>query len=343
MPIDRLPSPRTPDPARDPVLRWGILGTGWVASRFAASLQRNTRQQLVAVGSRRPAPARAFAAEHSVASAHGSYEDLVADPGVDVVYVATPHPLHLAHATLALEAGKHVLVEKPFTINAAQAQKLASLAAARGLFCMEALWTLFLPKFDVVRQLLADGVLGELRTVHAEYGEHFGPDHRIMRLDLAGGPLLDLGTYPVSLAVWVLGEPESVVAMGQPHKAGVNGQAGAMLRTREGAQAMVHTSLFSDTASAATIAGDRATLHLPGPFCQPGDLVFRTFDGTTPLSYVEDHAGHDALHYQAGEVARCIGSGLVESPLRPVAASVAYLRVMDEIRRQCGIVFPDEA
>ena len=343
MTIDRLPSPRTPDPARDPVLRWGILGTGWVASRFAASLRRNTPQQLLAVGSRQAAMARSFAAEHSVARAHGSYEELVADPGVDVVYVATPHPMHLAHARLALEAGKHVLVEKPLTVNAAQAEELGSLAAQQGLFCMEALWTLFLPKFDVVRQVLADGVLGELETVHAECGEHFGPDHRIMRLDLAGGPLLDLGTYPLSLAVWVLGEPEAVMAMGQPHPAGVNGQAGALLRTRDGAQAMVHTSLFSDTASAATIAGDRATLHLPGPFYQPGDLVLRSFDGTAPLAYTEERSAHDALHYQAGEVARCVGAGLVESPLRPMAASIAYLRVMDEVRRQCGIVFPGES
>ncbi len=340
MPIDKLPSPRTPGPAQCPALRWGILGTGWVAARFAASLRRHTPQQLAAVGSRQPARARSFATEHSVARAHGSYEDLVADPGVDVVYIATPHPLHLAHATLALEAGKHVLVEKPFTVNAAQAQQLGALAAQRGLFCMEALWTLFLPRYDVVRQVLADGVLGEVRTVQAEYGEHFGPEHRIMRLDLAGGPLLDLGTYPLSLAVWALGEPQAVAAMGQPHPAGVNGQVGALLRTSQGAQALVHTSLFSDTPSAATIAGDRAVLHLPGPFYQPGDIVVRSFDGGAPLVYTEERSAHDALHHQAGEVARCVSAGLLESPLRPVAASVAYLRVMDEIRRQCGIVFP---
>jgi hypothetical protein len=170
-----LPPARTPPSEAAPALRWGVLGTGWIAERFVGSLQRHTRQRLVAVGSRDAGRSAAFASRHGLPRAHGSYEALVADPDVDVVYVATPHPAHHPCATLALEAGKHILVEKPLALNAAQATEIARLAADRGRFCAEALWTFFLPKFDIVRQLLADGVLGEVRTVLADHGERSPP------------------------------------------------------------------------------------------------------------------------------------------------------------------------
>ena len=256
---DALPAARTPDAAAAPALRWGVFGTGWIAERFIQSVQRYTRQQFTAIGSRDADRSAGFAARFGVPGWHGSYEDLVADPGVDVVYVATPHNAHLAGARLALEAGKHVLVEKPLAINVAQATEIAQLAAAKGLFCMEALWTFFLPKFDVVRQILDSGMLGDIRTVLADHGEHFTPDHRIMRLDLAGGPLLDLGTYPVSFATWVLPEATRVHAVGQPHPAGVNGQAAAILSDPAGNQAVVHTTLFSNTPTTATVAGANGT------------------------------------------------------------------------------------
>ena len=177
-----LPASRVPDSQDAPPLRWGIIGPGWIAERFTASVQRHTRQQIVAVGSRNPDRSAEFAARHGIERSHSSYEDLVADPGVDVVYVATPHNGHYPCARLALEAGKHALIEKPIGLNAAQAAEIAALATSQGVFCMEALWTFFLPKFDVIRQLLADGVLGQVRTVNADHGEHFTADHRIMVL-----------------------------------------------------------------------------------------------------------------------------------------------------------------
>ena len=337
-----LPAARTPPSEAAPALGWGVLGTGWIADRFIRSLQRHTHQQVLAVGSRDPGRSTAFAARHGLPRGYGSYEELAADPGVDVVYVATPHPAHRPYATLALEAGKHVLVEKPLALNAAQAAEIARLAADRGRFCMEALWTFFLPKFDVVRQLLDAGALGELRTVQAEYGEHFTAGHRILRPDLAGGPLLDLGTYPVSLATWVLGPPERVLAAGQPHAGGVNGQAAAILCDPNGNQAVLHTTLLSNTPTAATIAGSHGTLTLPGPFYQPGDLLLTSADGHQRLTFTEPRTAHDALHFEAAEVARCIAAGRLESPIRPLAESIATLRVMDEIRRQIGVTFPGE-
>jgi predicted dehydrogenase len=234
------------------------------------------------------------------------------------------------------------VVEKPLALNADQAADIARLATGRGRFCMEALWTFFLPKFDIVGQLLDAGALGEVRTVLAEYGEHFTAEHRILRPDLAGGPLLDLGTYPVSLATWVLGPPARVLAAGQPHPAGVNGQAAAILCDPRGNQAVLHTTLLSNTPTTATIAGTHGTLTLPGPFYQPGDLLLASADGAQRLTFGEPRVAHDALHFEAAEAARCIADGRLESPVRPLGDSVVTLQVMDEIRRQLGVSFPGE-
>ena len=165
-----LPSPRVPDSLDAPPLRWGVLGTGWIAGTFVAALRASTRQVVQAVGSRSPDSARRAAIAFGAASAHGSYEALVADPEVDIVYVATPHHLHLQHALLAIEAGKHVLVEKPVGLDAAEARVIGEAACRAGVFCMEAMWTLFLPRYDIVRQLLADSVVGEPKVVQADMG-----------------------------------------------------------------------------------------------------------------------------------------------------------------------------
>ncbi|QLH26250.1 Gfo/Idh/MocA family protein [Streptomyces sp. Rer75] len=334
-----LPAARTPDPMDAPALRWGVMGTGWIAERFVRSVRRHTRQRFTAVASRDAARAEDFAGRHGIPGSYGSYEDLAAAPDVDVVYIATEHTAHLACARIALEGGKHILVEKPIGLDAAQAAEIAELATGQGRFCAEALWTFFLPKFDVIRQILDSGALGEIHTVLADLGEHFTPEHRILRPELAGGPLLDLGTYPVSLATWVLGPPAEALASGQPHPAGVNGQTSAILRGPHGSQAVLHTTLFSDTPTTATIAGTRATLSLPGPFYQPGDLVLTPSGSGRRMTYTEPQSAHDALHFEAAEVARCIAAGLRETPLRPLEDSIVTLRAMDEIRRLCGITF----
>src|SRR6478735_7549266 len=191
--LSALPLPRTPDPHDAPALRWGILGPGWIAQRFVESLQANTRQQVAAVGSRSQDRASEFAAQWSLPKAHDSYEALFDDPDVDIVYIATTHPSHRDNAVDALNAGKHVLVEKPLAVDAAGARDIADAAARANCFVGEAMWTKFLPKFDVIRQLLDDGALGEVRTVIADHGEFFTPDHRIWNAELASGPLLDLG------------------------------------------------------------------------------------------------------------------------------------------------------
>jgi predicted dehydrogenase len=338
---DALPASRVPDPRDAPSLRWGVIGTGWIAERFVAALQKLTTQEIVAVGSRTASSAAEFAGRFGVPHAHGSYEELVADPEVDVVYVATPHNRHHPHAVLALEAGKHVLIEKPITLNAAEAQSLADLSVARGLFCAEALWPLFTPKFDVIRQVLDAGVLGEISTVLGSYGTWFDADHRIQRHDLAGGPLLDLGTYPLSLTGWVLGPPTEVVARGTEAPSGVNGQVSALLAYGSGARGIVHTSILASTPVVFVIAGSEATLTIADMFSLPGPFSVVRTDGER-LDHTEPLIEYDGLAYQAADVARRVGLGEIETPIRPLRESIATMALIDEIRRQIGVVWDEE-
>ncbi len=339
-----MPSPRASDPMAAPPLRWGVLGTGWIAERFTAALHHDTRQRVVAVGSRTVTSAKEFADRIGAQRAHGSYSDLVADPGVDVVYVATPHNHHRAHALLALDAGKHVLVEKPIALNAAEAQEIADRAAVRGVYCAEALWTFCLPRYDVIRQLRDDGVLGDVHTVLADTGEWLPATHRVYRHDLAGGPLLDLGTYPLALANWVLGPPEQVLAVGQDVPGGdVNGQVSTVLRHAGGAQSTISTTMMADTPTQGVLAGSQATLVIEGPFYTPGDLVLVSAGKEATLRWTEPPIGHKALYVTAVEAARRIAAGETGTPCRPLADSIATLRVIDEVRRQLGITFVEES
>lgn len=335
-----LPLARTPDPREAPTLRWGVLGPGWIAHRFVESLHTHTSQEVVAVASRDRTRAVAFGAEWSLPTAHGSYEALFDDPEVDIVYIATTHPSHRDNAIDALNAGKHVLVEKPLAVDAAGARDITAAAERNSRFVGEAMWTKFLPKFDVVRQLLDDGALGEIRTVIADHGEFFTPDHRIYDAKLAGGPLLDLGTYPIALAHMVFESFTSVLARGQDAVPGLNGQISAVLSDATGNQAVLHTTILSDTPTSAVISGRDATLHVDGPFFMPGPFTLTRHRGHPSgpgrvLRYDEKPGVQaDGLHYAAIEAARVIADGGTESEIHPLRYAIATLEVVDEIRRQ---------
>jgi predicted dehydrogenase len=339
---DRLPLPRVPDPAEAPPLRWGLIGTGWIAERFVNALQSQTRQRVVAVGSRSDTGAAAFAERFGIPQAHGAYEALVGNPEVEVVYIATPHPSHLPHGLLVLDAGKHVLIEKPIALNAREARELQARAAELDLYCAEAMWTFFTPKFDVIRQVLDAGMLGEVRTVIVDFGEWFADDHRIMRPELAGGPLLDLGTYPLSLAHWVLGAPNEIIARGTPAPSGVNGQASVLLVHDGNAHSVITTSIFSNTPTRATIAGTEGTITIPGIYYRPGGFTVASGDQETTLSYQEPLASYDYLAYEAAETARRIVAGEKSTPYRPMTDTISTMEIVDEVRRQIGIIFPGE-
>ncbi|MER5172932.1 Gfo/Idh/MocA family protein [Thioclava kandeliae] len=333
-----LPASRIPDPMAAPALRWGVLGTGWIAEQFIASTRAHTRQIFAAVGSRSLDKAQDFASRWEIETAHGSYTSLVNDPSLDVIYVASPHNLHFEHVMLALGAGKHVLVEKPMAMSQSQGRQMAELAQRKGLFLAEALWTYFLPKFDVIDQLLAAGTLGEIKSVQTDYGEYFTRDHRIFNPALAGGPLMDLGTYPLSLITRLMGAPATLVGQKQMDESGVHGQLSLMMADHAGNQATLSTTLYGFTPTNAVIVGTKATLRFGSEFNLPGPFTLASADGASVLTWDEPRGRHfEGLFYEAAEVARCIAAGQGETPRRPLEASLVMLGAMDRVIGTLGL------
>jgi predicted dehydrogenase len=312
-------------------LGWGLIGTGGIAHAFAADLTFTDSGRAVAVGSRHLDSANRFADEFDIPNRHASYEALVADPDVDVVYVATPHPMHHANALLALRAGKPVLVEKAFTMNATEAQELVAVARAEGLFLMEAMWTRFLPHIAEIRRLLAEGALGNIVTVTADHGQWFAQDaeFRLFAPELGGGALLDLGVYPVSFASMVLGTPDRIVTLIDPAFTGVDGQTSMLFGYASGAQAVLTCTLSAKSPTRAAIVGTDARIEIDGEFYAPTSftLISRTGERTDFEAPPEGRG----LWHQADEVARCLREGLLESPLMPLDESISIMQTMDAV------------
>lgn len=322
-------------------LRWGLIGTGWIADRFASDLKRLPDHVIAAVGSRSLEKGRSFAETHHIPEAYGSYEALVADPQIDAVYVASPHPGHHPHTRLALEAGKPVLLEKPFTLDAVEAGDLVALARSKKLLLMEAMWTRFLPHTAAIRQALASGVLGEVVSVHADHGQWFpaDPKHRIFAPELGGGALLDLGIYPVSFAWMVLGAPATVTAVSTPAFTGVDGQTSIILTYASGAHAVLTTTSLAKTPNRAVIVGTEARIEVDPWFYTPSSFSVIHRDGQVLQRFEKTYQGH-GLREQAVEFARCLRVGLTETPLLPLDETVAIMGALDEIRRQIGLEYP---
>jgi predicted dehydrogenase len=315
-------------------LGWGLIGTGGIAEAFAADLRFTDSGRPAAVGSRHIDSANRFADAFDIPNRHASYEALVADPDVDVVYVATPHPMHHAGALLALHAGKPVLVEKAFTMNAAEAEELVAVARAEGLFLMEAMWTRSLPHIAEIRRLLAEGALGDIVTVTADHGQWFpkDPDFRLFAPELGGGALLDLGVYPVSFASMVLGKPDRIVTLIDPAFTGVDGQTSMLFGYASGAQAVLTCTSSAKSPTRGAIIGTEARIEIDAVFYAPTsfDLISRTEERTR---FEAPHEGRGLWH-QAEEVARCLREGLLESPLMPLDETVSIMYTMDAVLAQ---------
>ncbi|MGD0699589.1 MAG: Gfo/Idh/MocA family oxidoreductase [Trebonia sp.] len=318
----------------DSPVRWGILGTGGIAGAFATDLRLTDSGDVVAVGSRSQASADRFADEFGIDHRHGSYESLVADPEVDVVYVASPHPMHHDNAMLALRAGKHVLVEKPFTMNAAEARDIVGLARERGLFAMEAMWTRFLPHVGLIRDWLVEGLLGDVVTVTADHGQWFAEDagFRLFAPELGGGALLDLGVYPVSFASMVLGAPSRVVSMSDPAFTGVDAQTSMLFGYDSGAQAVLTCTLRAKSPTRAAIVGTEARIEVDGDFYAPAAVTLLPRNGD-PIRVESVHEGR-GLRHQADEVARRLAAGELESPLMPLDETISIMETMDQVLAQ---------
>ena len=320
--------------------RWGVIGAGGIATDFCDDLQLLPDHEVVAVGSRAAGTADAFASRFGIERVHASYAELAADDSIDAVYVATPHPMHHDAAMLAIEAGKAVLVEKPFTMDAAEARSLVAAARERGTFLMEAMWTRFLPHMAAVRDVLASGRLGDLVLVTAEHGPWFekDPAFRLFAPELGGGALLDLGIYPVSFASMVLGTPTRVTAVSDTAFTGVDAQTSVVLRDDAGRHAVLTTTLSAATTNGAAINGTEARIEIDPTFYRPTSFSIVSRDGERER--VEIPVEGNGLRFQAAEVGRCLSEGLTESPLLPLDETVSILGTMDEIRAQIGLTYP---
>lgn len=326
-------------------VRWGILATGGIAAAFTADLVDLPDAEVVAVASRSEASAKAFAERFGIERAYGEWGALAEDADIDVVYVATPHSAHRAAAGLCLSAGRNVLCEKAFTLNAREAEELVGLAKDGGRFLMEAMWMYCNPLIRRLKALVDDGAIGEVRTVQADFGlaGPFPPAHRLRDPAQGGGALLDLGVYPVSFAHLLLGEPADVTAKAVLSEEGVDLQTGALLSYDGGALASLHCSLTGGTATIASVTGSLGRIDIPDGFFHPDRFVLHR-DGRDPEEFVADPADgpRNSLKHEAREVMRALRAGETESPLVPLEGTLAVMRTLDAVRDRIGVHYPGE-
>ncbi len=380
---------RTEHPTRtNQPIRWAILGTGKIADEFAQGLRQLPDATLMAVGSRSLASATRFATHHRVSRAYGSYAELVADSEVDVVYIATPHITHKEHCLLALAANKAVLCEKPFALNAIEAAEVIALARAKQLFCMEAMWMRFIPLMREVQTLIQAQTIGDLRMVNASLGflVAYDPTHRAYNLALGGGALLDLGVYPLSLIVQLLGVPTSIQSHAQIGETGVDEQAAVVLGFADGQIATFSTSLRTFAANDAVLMGSKGQIRIQEPLYRPEALsiqkqtlmVGAASDSNrnagmrasflaqlrqnatlrrgyrrlrpllTPLLGLRNRevrmaCAGNGYQYEAQEVMACLRAGATESAIMPLDQTLQVMEILDTIRAQWHLRYPQEA
>jgi predicted dehydrogenase len=321
---------------------WAILGPGGIATAFAKDLALLDGHSIGAVGSRSLANAENFAAQFG-GKAYGSYEALVHDPAIDAVYVATPHPAHHDNVIMALNAGKPVLCEKPFSVNAVEAQAMVDAASQNKVALMEAMWARFLPHYAKVREIVASGVLGPIHSIHADHGQRLA-DQGISRLvepSLAGGALLDLGIYPISFAHMILGNPTSITSTAVMTDKGVDAQTSMIFSYNNGAQAVLTTTMIEQTPCRAVVAGLNGWLEIDRTFYNPASMRVVMNDGSV-IEYPNTYTGH-GLREQAETFKQLVQSGKLESEILTWKDTVDIMKSMDTVRQQIGLKYPFES
>ena len=324
------------------MFRWGIISTGRIANDFAEGVSQLADATVLAVGSRTQEAADVFGERHGVERCHDSYEALAADPDLDAVYVATPHPFHAPNCIMCLEAGKAVLCEKPFTINAAELEQVVALAREKQLFLMEGMWSRFMPATVKLRELLDSGVIGDINIVDIDFGFRapFNPQHRLFAPELGGGALLDIGVYSLSFASMVLGRPQRVVSMAHLGESGVDENAAIILGYESGALTTIVTAIRTSTPQQAVINGTLGRITMHPPYWFPERITLEVYGVETTTMDIPMNG--NGFNHEAAEVARCIRNGQLESDIMPLDESLEIMRTMDEIRTQWGLRYPME-
>lgn len=321
---------------------WGILGPGGIARAFAKDLTLLEGHTIGAVGSRSLANAQSFADEFG-GTAYGSYEELVNDSTIDAIYVATPHPAHHDNVILALNAGKPVLCEKPFAVNAQEAQAMVDAASRNNVALMEAMWARFLPHYAKVREIVASGVLGPILSIHADHGQRLADQNipRLVEPNLAGGALLDLGIYPISFAHMILGNPLSIKSTAVMTDKGVDAQTSMIFTYDNGAQSILTTTMIEQTPCRAVVAGLNGWLEIDRTFYNPANMRVVLNDGSI-TQYPSQYSGH-GLREQAEIFKQLVQSGKFESEILSWQDTVDIMKTMDTVREQIGLKYPFES
>lgn len=321
-------------------IRWGILGTGMIAHKFATGLSVLPDAELLAVGSRSQESADKFADQYNAPHRHSSYEALATDPDVDAIYVATPHPMHVSNTKLCLENGKAVLCEKPFALNAGEAESMVSLAREKKIFLMEAMWTRYLPVMVKLRELVAAGTIGEVRMLNADFGFRtgFDPSGRLFDPELGGGAMLDVGIYPISLSYMLFGAPSEIRSLANLGATGVDEQSAYLLGYTGGQLALLSSATRTNTPHEAVIIGTEGRIHIPDWWHGEKLTIIKNNQQET----LELPLTGNGYNYEAAEVARCLRAGLLESDTMPLDETLSIMKTMDTIRAQWGLVYPQE-
>jgi predicted dehydrogenase len=330
-----LPGPASVPRVRE--IRWGVVGPGRIAEKVVEDFAVVDGARPVAVASRSLERAQSFAGRHGLERAYGSYAEILGDPDVDVLYIATPHPQHHAIAMAALRAGKALLVEKAFTATTAGAAEVIDLARETGIFVMEAMWTRFQPVVVALRELVADGAIGEVRSVQADLGvaREYDPADRLFDLALGGGALLDLGVYVTSFAQMLLGAPERVVAAGSLFPSGADAEATLLLDYGDGRSATLTTSLRNALPGQARVFGTTGWIDVLPRFHHPETIVLHRA-GAEPETITRSPLGAGYAH-ELIEVTECVRAGRPESAVMPLADTVTVQSLLGEAAEQLGV------
>ena len=321
---------------------WGLIGSGTISNLFAEGLSSLEQASTYAIGSRSQTTADAFAEKWGVNKAYPSYAALYADPDVDIVYVGTPHNYHFQNVSDALNAGKHVLCEKPMTLNAKEARDLVKLARSKNLFLMDAMWNRFQPWYAIVQKMIEDGVLGELLHFKSDLSFRFdvGNDHRIYNKDLAGGALLDLGVYPIALASLFFGKPKEILSLSHLYETGVDDQVSMLFKYAGGMTAELGCSSRFLSKNNATLHGSKGFIELHSMIIRPEQLTFHE-QGKDP-QVIETPYTSNGYQYEAQAVMDMLDQGKIEHPLMPLDETIEIMETMDQIRSQAGVIYPEE-
>jgi len=327
-------------------IRWGILGAGRIARKFAADLKLVTDSELIAVGSRSQETAEEFGDEFDIKYRHDSYESLVKNPDVDVIYIATPHNLHYENTLLCLQHNKAVLCEKPFAMNARQAKTMIDLAKEKSLFLMEARWTMFHPHYKKMHEMIGQGLLGDIRSVLINFGFKPAPPipPRLFDPTLGGGTLMDIGIYNVFMAMSILGKPDVIEASMTPSASGVDEQCAILFKYKNGALAQLFSSFSSNMATEADISGTEGRIRLTSRFYEPSATIeyYPKYVDSREVIPVEKEAGF-GYQFEARHVNDCLKRGLTESDVIPFTDTLALMETLDAIRAIAGIKYQADA